>query len=599
MIERSSEPYKIPFLIGVVGHRDLREQEIPAIRTSIAQLLSRLKTTFPDVRPSLLTSMAEGADLLAAQVAVELDIPVTAVLPLPMPACRADLHTETDRETFDRILAKSELLQVAFDPRSAAALDQDTLITRRDLHFQRAGVLVARYSTLLIVIWDGKDTDHRAGTARVVECRRRGIVLNGDDEQPIGNALLSIQDNDLMYEIRCSRRSDREAAGQQAAESATRGGLNDTVQVLGFIGAGAAGGEQIPQSLTTVLGRIAEFNRDVDKFAAEIASRGTRLAAASPHPEPGQLAYLDQLFSAADWLGSHYRRSFTFALRTRYTLWAIMAFLLVSFKKESVGVIGTITILGVLSVFAVAFVFAEWAHKRSWHRKYLDYRALAEGLRVEFYWEIAGVHARVDGAFAHESFLQKQDVELEWIRTAMRAVSLRHAVMTGGDVPGGFEQAFAGWVGDDDPVNGSGQLRYYRQRIDAFEKRLHFSEWIGAGLLVAGLLLAAAFSAEMLLRSRVEILPENLRVLMLWGLALLPVYAVIFDTYVSDKADRALIRQYRYMYSLFGIAARELRIATTEDRKLDTLRALGYACLAEHAEWILGHREKRIEGLRW
>jgi hypothetical protein len=82
-------------------------------------------------------------------------------------------------------------------------------------------------------------------------------------------------------------------------------------------------------------------------------------------------------------------------------------------------------------------------------------------------------------------------------------------------------------------------------------------------------------------------------------LALLTVSAVIFDTYVNEKADRALVRQYRYMYGLFGIAARELRSARTEDHKLDILRSLGHACLAEHAQWILGHRDKRIEGLRW
>ncbi len=117
-------------------------------------------------------------------------------------------------------------------------------------------------------------------------------------------------------------------------------------------------------------------------------------------------------------------------------------------------------------MFAVGFVFVEWAHRKSRHRKYLDYRALAKGLRVEFYCEVAGVHARADGEFAHESFLQKQDVELEWIRTAMRAVSLRLAVNSGSQVQSGFEQAFAGWVGDEDSVNGTGQLHCYRQRID-------------------------------------------------------------------------------------------------------------------------------------
>jgi hypothetical protein len=589
MMERSSEPYKIPFLVGVVGHRDLVASEIPEIRAAIKNLLSHLSGAFPDVRPTLLTSMAEGADLLAAEVAAELGILITAVLPMPADVCRADLTTDEARVTFDRIVAQSEHLQVSSAPRASGAGD-DTSRMRRDLQFQRAGVLVARYSTLLIVIWDGKDTDHRAGTARAVECRRRGIVLNGDDEQPIGNTLLSIQDNDLMYEIRCSRRSER---GREANSASP-------VQIRGFVGLGASGGETIPESLTTLLGRIAEFNQDVDEHAGAIETQGRRLSLPSPYPVPEQLAYLDRLFRAADWLGGHYRRSFTVALRTRYTLWAIMAFLLVSFKKESFGVIGTITILGVLTVFAVGFAFAWWAHRRSWHRKYLDYRALAEGLRVEFYWEIAGVHARVDGEFAHESFLQKQDAELEWIRTAMRAVSLRLAVSRGGHLPGGFEQAFAGWVGDDDPVNGSGQLLYYRQRIEAFEKRLHVTERVGVCLLFAGLLLAIAFGTEMLLRERgVEILAKEMRGLMLWGLALLPVYAVIFETYVSDKADRALIRQYRYMYSLFHIAARELRSAESGDRKLEIMRSLGYACLAEHAQWILGHRDKRIEGLRW
>jgi hypothetical protein len=589
MMERSTELYKIPFLVGVVGHRDLVAGETPGIRAAIKGLLTRLSAAYPDVQPTLLTSMAEGADLIAADVAAELGIPIIAVFPMPADVCRADLTTDDARATFDRIVAQSEHLQVSPPQRGSDAVD-DTSRMRRDLQFQRAGVLVAHYSTLLIAVWDGKDTDHRAGTARVVECRRRGIVQNGDDEQPLGNTLLSIQDNDLMYEIRCSRQSERNRGANGAS----------AVEVLGFVGASAAGGEAIPDSLATVLGRLSEFNRDVNEYGADIQKKGRRLALPSPYPVPQRLAYLDELFRAADWLGAHYRRSFTIAIRIRYTLWALMAFLLVSFKKESFGVIGTITILGVVTVFAVGFVFAEWAHRKSWHRKYLDYRALAEGLRVEYYWEVAGVHARADGEFAHESFLQKQDVELEWIRTAMRAVSLRLAVSSGTRVQSGFEQAFAGWVGDDDPVNGSGQLHYYRQRIDSFENRLHVTERVGLCLLLAGLTLAVIFSLEMLIRGTgVEILPENLRTVMLWGLALLPVYAVIFETYVSDKADRALIRQYRYMFSLFGIAARELRVADTEDRKLDILRSLGVACLAEHAQWILGHRDKRIEGLRW
>ena len=86
---------------------------------------------------------------------------------------------------------------------------------------------------------------------------------------------------------------------------------------------------------------------------------------------------------------------------------------------------------------------------------------------------------------------------------------------------------------------------------------------------------------------------------MLWALALVPVYAAIFEIYLNEKADRALIRQYRYMVSLFGFAAEELRAAETVEMKLLILRSLGHACLAEHAQWILAHRDKRIQGMRW
>ena len=66
---------------------------------------------------------------------------------------------------------------------------------------------------------------------------------------------------------------------------------------------------------------------------------------------PERLRYLDHLFRGADWLGSHYRSWFTRALRARYALWALMAFLLLSFKKDSFGWAGLGAISGVLIVF--------------------------------------------------------------------------------------------------------------------------------------------------------------------------------------------------------------------------------------------------------
>jgi hypothetical protein len=580
--EASSSQYKIPFLIGVVGHRDLVAEEIPLIRAALARVLERLRGENPDVPLRLLCSMAAGADLLVADVAAAIGIEIIALLPYTRALCRKDLESETERLNFDRLCDMSDVVELSL-PDDAKVPDVESSSETRDRQLQRAGALIARYSGLMIAVWNGLDTDHRAGTARAIEFRRRGVIPSGDAQVFPRDALLSPQSDDLNFEVRCSRRSRPSPAG---------------VTVLGFTGSHAHGGEQIPRPLRTTFGRMAEFNRDVDSFSGQIAARGRRLSQPSATPIPGTLQYLDRLFAAADWLGSYHRRCFTLALKSRYLLWALMAFLLIAFKKDSVGNAAIAEIVGVLLVFLSGTLLAIWAHRRAWHRKYLDYRALAEALRVDFYWELAGVRKEFDGEFAHESFLQKQDVELQWIRNAMRAVSLQLAIHPSGSISEGFAFTYAHWIGDD--TSGAGQMSYYRQRIHQLAHSVHVSERIDQMLLFGGLLLALAFALDVGLRSAsIELLPLRLRGEMLWGLALVPVYAAIFEIYLNEKADRALIRQYRYMYELFRLAAAELRAAKTNELKLEILRSLGHACLAEHAQWILAHRDKRIQGMRW
>ncbi|MGB5132825.1 MAG: hypothetical protein WBO00_09440, partial [Steroidobacteraceae bacterium] len=393
-----------------------------------------------------------------------------------------------------------------------------------------------------------------------------------------------------MYEIRCSRLSNAGAVGAG-------------VQVIGFVTGDTTLGaieHGIPPTLATLLARTAEFNRDVSEYGARIAGQHP-LSAETPQPVSGALLYLDRLFGAADWLAVHFRRCFTRALAARFSLWALMAFLLLTFKTSTNDLYGFISILIVLLVFALGWQLAFWARRRSWDRRYVDYRALAEGLRVDFYWELSGVRARFDDAFAHESFLQKQDAQIEWMRAAMRAVNLRCALSPATATPNGFEHALSAWVGDPGRDSGSGQLSYYRHRTAALERRLAISERISHAMLIGGLVLAVILGVDMALRlvEQQPILGPALRGLMIKVLALLTAYTAIFEIYLAEKSDRSLSRQYRHMLSLFGFAAQQLRSARSTTEKLGILRALGHACLTEHAQWILAHRDKRIDGLRW
>lgn len=580
----SASVCRIPFLIGVVGHRDLVDAQIPQIRSALSALLLRLKSENPDVPFKLLCSMAEGADLLAAGVAAELEIATIALLPFGQAWCRAELSSDSDREQFDRMCLRSEIIELPLPADVAEdALQQSQAL--RDEQLRHAAAVIARFSGLLLVVWDGLDTTHRAGTARTVEFRRSGSLLRHSPEAGLREDVLVSRNDDLIYEIRCSRRSS-DAGGE--------------VRIVGFTGSQARDAGRWPQGLGVTLNRIGEYNREIEGFAARIMSEGTRLSQPSPDALPERVQYLNQMFVAADWLGSHFGRAFTRALKARYGLWAVMALLLITFKKESTTSIAVLCISGVLAVFLAGSLLALWAHRRGWHRKYLDYRALAEALRVDFYWEISGVRHEFEGEFAHESFLQHQDVDLNWIRTAMRAISLQLAVRPPERFAHGYPFTFAAWIGDDDPVNGTGQMHYYRTRLEILQHKTHHAESIDRSLLFAGLALAVTFAVDAGLRTAHRVLlPNPLHDWLLWALTLLPVYAAIFEIYLNEKADRALIRQYRYMYSLFSYAAAELRGCRSEEHRLAILRSLGHACLAEHAQWILAHRDKRIQGMRW
>ena len=78
---------------------------------------------------------------------------------------------------------------------------------------------------------------------------------------------------------------------------------------------------------------------------------------------------------------------------------------------------GLPVIAGYLITLVAAYAVFKWAERRHYHRKYLDYRALAEGLRVQFFWKMAGMNEPVA-----KYYLIRQESELDWIRHALRTL---------------------------------------------------------------------------------------------------------------------------------------------------------------------------------
>jgi hypothetical protein len=239
-----------------------------------------------------------------------------------------------------------------------------------------------------------------------------------------------------------------------------------------------------------------------------------------------------------------------------------------------------------LLAIVAGFVIFKIGERRQWHRKYLDYRALAEGLRVQFYWSLAGVIDVKSAEFAYDNFLQKQDVDLGWIRHVMRNVSLarsRDQVPAQAWLSWVIEQ----WVGDE--AGDSGQLAYYRRKELEKIARFKRTTYIGRMALWVGILIAITLA---LIGTDISSFQHKVLLVMM---GVFPLIAGVRDAYSHKKAEKELIKQYRFMHGIFANARRLLDGSDDPEFRRRVLRALGNAALEEDAEWILMHRERPLE----
>jgi hypothetical protein len=294
---------------------------------------------------------------------------------------------------------------------------------------------------------------------------------------------------------------------------------------------------------------------------------------------------VNAVFMAADWLAIHFQAKFTRALRGVYVLAALMGLAFIAYSDLRAQPVMVYLFLGFFFAGALIHRIGE---RRAWHRKYLDYRALAEGLRVQCYWVAAGVLADRVTKFAHDNFLQKQDVELGWIRNVMRYTGRL------GDIspPSSAGVAFARreWVGDPHP--GNGQLAYYQRKAQERVALGRRTARIGAFCLWSGIATAAVLAA---FGNRME---EGWRDLLIVLMGVLPLTVAIREAYAQKRAEKELIKQYVFMARIFSNARRQLENTDSDATRRKILKALGDAALEEHAQWLLLHRERPLEHSR-
>ena len=168
-----NEGKTIPIVIGVTGHREIAEQDRAAILTSVTAELKKLQELCPHSELVMLSSLAEGGDLLCADVAEALGIPLIAILPREQQDYEKDF-TETGAKKLSHHIVHAR--RVLIVPRSEPLPQKGPT---RNWQFRQAGIYIGTRCHVLLALWDGgPGTEAACGTAETI-----GFALGGGYEQ--------------------------------------------------------------------------------------------------------------------------------------------------------------------------------------------------------------------------------------------------------------------------------------------------------------------------------------------------------------------------------------------------------------------------------
>ena len=555
-------------VVGITGHRNLHASAIPALKAQLRTFFVDLAERYPHVPVVLLSSLAEGSDQLAAQVALDLGLRVVAPLPMPVALYREDFESPGSLVVFEQQLQRAEVIELPL--RHGVGIEEASRRgPARDRQYAQAGIFVSSHCQLLLALWDGRESDRLGGTAQIVRFHLHGELPGAiERRRETTLALLGLDEETVIHHLTVRREADQEAP---PADGRWLTAEDDVIASA-----------DMPEAFDRMFRCQAEFNADCRKYAETIGvdpEDPAKAAAVSACP-------IHQLFVCADWLARTYQRRVNQVLRIVYLLAAATGFAFFLYTHITAHYL-------VINLFLVFFLAGTGvvlvSRRREWQRKYLDYRALAEGLRVQSYWRRAGITDLQSPAFAHDNFMHKQDEELGWIRNVMRGASLEGLLAPIRADAAEVDKVIREWIGTSD---GGGQLQYFSVATARRERLHRRAELAGLSCLWMGV----GISAILAIFSRW--FDPHVQHVLVSSMGILSVTAAVHEAYAYKKADKELIKQYRYMQRIFGAARRRLNGCDGVRGKQQILRTLGEAALTEHAEWTLMHRERPLEHSR-
>ncbi len=570
---RNTQSTSIPLIVGTTGHRDLFAEDLPRIRELIREVLRSLQQKYPHTPLVILSPLVEGADQLIAKVALE-EGPQTrlaVVLPWSEEISKAQWPRGGDSADFEELLNRADriiTMPVNEDARNLHALETAEF---QQHQYSLVGKYIARHSQLLIAIWDGEGQES-SGTARVVNWQRDGAPA------PFTAHLgeLDVVEGAPICHIKV-RRAKRSEGTVPVIPTAT--------WLYPELSSESSSKEEIHRTWSN----IDRFNQDIRELQQTspqmfITSRSWVVSDEVTNRLPAELRELLEFYAAADAVALSFQSRVKRLVRNLFVIGPLALICLEVYAhlwSQWPALAAYLLLLG------LGYGMFLRARRADLQGRYLDVRAMAEALRVQFFWRWAGLQD-----CAAEHYLRHLRGELGWIRQASRTAFL----LTSEDRAVPSESAAAIVPGSEESLRGVlnhwvlDQARFFAKKAPVNEHLESRCERITKWSFRAAMVIAVI---ELIVHRQTDHANHLLIVLTFFGL----VAAALSEEIADYHNFGILARQYEWMKNLFSTAAGKLvsLIAGGNAKKSQVLlHDLGLEALNENADWLVQRRRKPV-----
>jgi hypothetical protein len=531
------KPGQISLVVAIVGYSDLCEDDLTTLRKELGIIFEDLhcKKNYPCTPILLLNGLGEGAERIAAETARNFSVNYVPV--------RLSTSVGAGRNNGNEV---------------AIPVDPDTPHHRQ---LEQLGEFLVRNSQILIAIWDQRQTHEPGSPSEVIKLKL------AEKRPPSRVPFTGLNDGGAgpVYII------------------LTRGHSTDKVKPLGQSRDQKyppSQGEKAEEDYHSVYCRLDQYNANLEKHrndlkaSAEQSRKWLLEGVDSCHITPG-MKWIADTFCWADALAQYYQRWNSLLRIGIFAVLGIAGVLLTLLHTREGG--WSVFYLYTLCLL-LAFLMGKWETLSKHRDRHEDYRALAEALRVQFFWFVAGLPD-----LASDHYLFKQATEMAWIRDAISECGLYDEALkrTTALADSASRLAYAQkWV--------QGQVRFFKKAID----RNTLSKKIFDGCAYSAVAIALIFLVLGLAKSElpgVHLVPG----IAMWG-------AALSWNFSERRGFLQDARRYIPMWILFRSADAQLTqlLASGTDESLrhaeKIIQELGREALRENGEWLATHRELKL-----